>query len=181
MTHALVRPVEEAAVKCMLVVLTAGWSTLRSPDSHRKTVTEVFLHVKCSVNSTSHPFTPETTSGCRRRLQPVEPYPALPSDPLMAARNYFCACPKQRVNILMSVTSIDLLLLLCRSGLSSSPLLPRSSSGSLSVSEVAGLLEPPTLQLLKKECGGLQTLLKNNHQVFRGSSEQTWLVKVCFE
>ncbi|CAG00715.1 unnamed protein product, partial [Tetraodon nigroviridis] len=40
--------------------------------------------------------------------------------------------------------------------------------GSLSVSEAAGLLEPPTLQLLKKECGGLQTLLKNNHQVFRG-------------
>ncbi|XP_035467529.1 probable tRNA (uracil-O(2)-)-methyltransferase isoform X3 [Scophthalmus maximus] len=40
--------------------------------------------------------------------------------------------------------------------------------GSLSVSEVAGLLEQETLQLLKKECGGLQTLLKNNHQVFRG-------------
>uniref|UniRef100_A0A8C9XJQ6 tRNA (uracil-O(2)-)-methyltransferase n=1 Tax=Sander lucioperca TaxID=283035 RepID=A0A8C9XJQ6_SANLU len=39
--------------------------------------------------------------------------------------------------------------------------------GSLSVSEVAGLLEQETLQLLKNECGGLQTLLKNNHQVFR--------------
>ncbi|KAI3376403.1 hypothetical protein L3Q82_016891, partial [Scortum barcoo] len=39
--------------------------------------------------------------------------------------------------------------------------------GSLSVSEVAGLLGQETLQLLKKECGGLQTLLKNNHQVFR--------------
>lgn len=39
--------------------------------------------------------------------------------------------------------------------------------GSLSVSEVAGLLEQETLQLLKRECGGLQTLLKNNHQVFR--------------
>ncbi|XP_034532640.1 probable tRNA (uracil-O(2)-)-methyltransferase [Notolabrus celidotus] len=39
--------------------------------------------------------------------------------------------------------------------------------GSLAVSEVAGLLEQETLQLLKKECGGLQTLLKNNHQVFR--------------
>eukprot|EP00064_Thunnus_orientalis_P006117 superscaffoldBa00000622_g6132 len=39
--------------------------------------------------------------------------------------------------------------------------------GSLSVSEVAGLLEQENLQLLKKECGGLQTLLKNNHQVFR--------------
>uniref|UniRef100_A0A8C5GR54 tRNA (uracil-O(2)-)-methyltransferase n=1 Tax=Gouania willdenowi TaxID=441366 RepID=A0A8C5GR54_GOUWI len=39
--------------------------------------------------------------------------------------------------------------------------------GSLSVSEVAGLLEQETLQQLKKECGGLQTLLKNSHQVFR--------------
>ncbi|XP_069026009.1 probable tRNA (uracil-O(2)-)-methyltransferase [Embiotoca jacksoni] len=39
--------------------------------------------------------------------------------------------------------------------------------GSLSVSEVAALLEQETLQLLKKECGGLQTLLRNNHQVFR--------------
>ncbi|XP_074479456.1 putative tRNA (uracil-O(2)-)-methyltransferase [Sebastes fasciatus] len=42
-----------------------------------------------------------------------------------------------------------------------------NQGGSLSVSEVAGLLKQETLQLLKKECGGLQTLLKNNHQVFR--------------
>ncbi|XP_059211116.1 probable tRNA (uracil-O(2)-)-methyltransferase [Centropristis striata] len=42
-----------------------------------------------------------------------------------------------------------------------------NQGGSLAVSEVAGLLEQETLQLLKKECGGLQTLLKNNHQVFR--------------
>lgn len=39
--------------------------------------------------------------------------------------------------------------------------------GSLSVGEVAGLLDKETLQVLKNECGGLQTLLKNNHQVFR--------------
>lgn len=126
--------------------------------------------MRCSVYSISHPFTPETMSDCRHRLEPAELYR---TDSLMARRNYFCACLKQRVNILMSVTLIDLLLPLCHSGLSSSPLPPRSSSGSLSVSEVAGLLEPQTLQLLKKECGGLQTLLKNNHQVFRGSSEHT--------
>lgn len=42
-----------------------------------------------------------------------------------------------------------------------------NQGGSLSVSEVAGLLGQETLQLLKKECGGLQTLLRNNHQVFR--------------
>ncbi|XP_029944139.1 LOW QUALITY PROTEIN: putative tRNA (uracil-O(2)-)-methyltransferase [Salarias fasciatus] len=42
-----------------------------------------------------------------------------------------------------------------------------NGGGSLSVGEVAGMLEPETLQQLKKECGGLQTLLKNNHQVFR--------------
>ncbi|KAF5907065.1 putative tRNA (uracil-O(2)-)-methyltransferase [Clarias magur] len=39
--------------------------------------------------------------------------------------------------------------------------------GSLSIREVAELLDQSTLQTLKKECGGLQTLLKNNHQVFR--------------
>lgn len=42
-----------------------------------------------------------------------------------------------------------------------------NGGGSLSLGEVAGILEQETLQLLKKECGGLQTLLKNNHQVFR--------------
>ncbi|KAM6949188.1 putative tRNA (uracil-O(2)-)-methyltransferase [Aplochiton taeniatus] len=42
-----------------------------------------------------------------------------------------------------------------------------NQGGSLSVREVADLLEQDTLQVLKKECGGLQTLLKNNHQVFR--------------
>lgn len=40
--------------------------------------------------------------------------------------------------------------------------------GSLSVHEVAELLDKSTLQTLKNECGGLHTLLKNNHQVFRG-------------
>lgn len=39
--------------------------------------------------------------------------------------------------------------------------------GSLSVGGVAELLEQETLKVLKKECGGLQTLLRNNHQVFR--------------
>uniref|UniRef100_A0A3P9HGH9 tRNA (uracil-O(2)-)-methyltransferase n=1 Tax=Oryzias latipes TaxID=8090 RepID=A0A3P9HGH9_ORYLA len=42
-----------------------------------------------------------------------------------------------------------------------------NQGGSLSLSEAAGLLEPETLQLLKNECGGLQTLLKNNYQVFK--------------
>ncbi|XP_030018666.1 putative tRNA (uracil-O(2)-)-methyltransferase [Sphaeramia orbicularis] len=42
-----------------------------------------------------------------------------------------------------------------------------NQGGSLSVGEVAGLLDKETLQVLKNECGGLQTLLKNNHQVFR--------------
>lgn len=67
----------------------------------------------------------------------------------------------------MNATSINLLLLLLSLPLPSSLLPP--SSGSLSVGEVAVLLEQETLQLLKKECGGLQTLLKNNHQVFRGT------------
>ena len=92
------------------------------------------------------------------------------SPPVMAGEDYFCACLQRRVNILMNVASIDLLPLLCHtvSLLWSFHPAP-SSAGSLSVSEVAGLLEQETLRRLKKECGGLQTLLKNNHQVFRGS------------
>ncbi|XP_007956390.1 probable tRNA (uracil-O(2)-)-methyltransferase [Orycteropus afer afer] len=38
--------------------------------------------------------------------------------------------------------------------------------GSLSLSEVASKLDPETLQRLKQESGGLQTLLRNHHQVF---------------
>ncbi|XP_043825507.1 probable tRNA (uracil-O(2)-)-methyltransferase isoform X2 [Dromiciops gliroides] len=38
--------------------------------------------------------------------------------------------------------------------------------GSLSLAEVANELDRETLQRLKRECGGLQTLLKNSHQVF---------------
>ncbi|KAI1883493.1 hypothetical protein AGOR_G00232010 [Albula goreensis] len=45
-----------------------------------------------------------------------------------------------------------------------------NQGGSLSVREVAELLDKETLQTLKKECGGLQTLLRNNHQVFKVES-----------
>ncbi|XP_037385452.1 probable tRNA (uracil-O(2)-)-methyltransferase [Talpa occidentalis] len=38
--------------------------------------------------------------------------------------------------------------------------------GSLSLAEVASKLDRGTLQRLKRECGGLQTLLRNSHQVF---------------
>ncbi|XP_057562764.1 probable tRNA (uracil-O(2)-)-methyltransferase isoform X2 [Hippopotamus amphibius kiboko] len=39
--------------------------------------------------------------------------------------------------------------------------------GSLSLAEVAGQLDRETLQRLRRECGGLQTLLRNRPQVFR--------------
>lgn len=39
---------------------------------------------------------------------------------------------------------------------------------SLSLREVAEHLDKETLKRLKNEYGGLQTLLKNNHQVFEG-------------
>ncbi|XP_054437802.1 probable tRNA (uracil-O(2)-)-methyltransferase [Pteronotus mesoamericanus] len=38
--------------------------------------------------------------------------------------------------------------------------------GSLSLAEVARMLDGETLRRLKRECGGLQTLLRNSHQVF---------------
>lgn len=49
---------------------------------------------------------------------------------------------------------------------------------SLSLAEVASKLGRETLQRLKRECGGLQTLLRNNHQVFEGKGlSLTW---ACF-
>ncbi|XP_006875385.1 PREDICTED: probable tRNA (uracil-O(2)-)-methyltransferase [Chrysochloris asiatica] len=44
--------------------------------------------------------------------------------------------------------------------------LPWNPGGSLSLAEVASKLDSETLQRLKRECGGLQTLLRNRHQVF---------------
>ncbi|XP_038947893.1 probable tRNA (uracil-O(2)-)-methyltransferase isoform X3 [Rattus norvegicus] len=41
-----------------------------------------------------------------------------------------------------------------------------NGGGSLSLAEVAAELNSETLQQLKRECGGLQTLLRNSHQVF---------------
>lgn len=41
---------------------------------------------------------------------------------------------------------------------------------SLPLSEIAGHLDKDTLKTLKKEYGGLQTLLRNNYQVFKGKN-----------
>ncbi|KAM9237672.1 putative tRNA (uracil-O(2)-)-methyltransferase [Dugong dugon] len=43
---------------------------------------------------------------------------------------------------------------------------PWNPGGSLSLAEVASELDKETLQRLRRECGGLQTLLRNRHQVF---------------
>ncbi|ETE61930.1 putative tRNA (uracil-O(2)-)-methyltransferase [Ophiophagus hannah] len=47
------------------------------------------------------------------------------------------------------------------------PSSPWNSGGSLPLSEIAGHLDKEALKTLKKEHGGLQTLLRNNHQVFK--------------
>ncbi|XP_070614216.1 LOW QUALITY PROTEIN: probable tRNA (uracil-O(2)-)-methyltransferase [Erythrolamprus reginae] len=44
---------------------------------------------------------------------------------------------------------------------------PWNSGVSLPLSDIAGHLDKDTLKTLKKEYGGLQTLLRNNHQVFK--------------
>lgn len=49
------------------------------------------------------------------------------------------------------------------------------STGSLSLAEVAAKLDAETLRRLKRECGGLQTLLRNSHQVFEGKG-----LSLCF-
>ncbi|KAK9524732.1 hypothetical protein VZT92_017101 [Zoarces viviparus] len=86
----------------------------------------------------------------RDRVEAVRNCAALP-------RDFVDGVVLQVANVLLGMTGED-------GGTSSTDW---NQGGSLSVSEVAGLMEQETLQLLKKECGGLQTLLKNNHQVFR--------------
>ncbi|XP_070849762.1 probable tRNA (uracil-O(2)-)-methyltransferase [Chaetodon trifascialis] len=86
-----------------------------------------------------------------------------PRDRVETVRNC-AALPREFVDSVVLRVANALLGMTEDSGGSSSDW---NRGGSLSVSEVAGLLEQETLQLLKKECGGLQTLLKNNHQVFR--------------
>ncbi|XP_039678698.1 probable tRNA (uracil-O(2)-)-methyltransferase isoform X2 [Perca fluviatilis] len=86
----------------------------------------------------------------RDRVETVRNCAALP-------RDFVDGVVLQVANVLLGMTEDD--------GRGSSS--DWNRGGSLSVSEVAGLLEQETLLLLKNECGGLQTLLKNNHQVFR--------------
>ncbi|XP_026209240.1 probable tRNA (uracil-O(2)-)-methyltransferase [Anabas testudineus] len=87
-----------------------------------------------------------------------------PRDKVETVRN--CATlPRDFVDgVVLHVANVLLAMTKSDDGRSSSDWNP---GGSLSVSEVARLLKQETLQLLKKECGGLQTLLRNNHQVFR--------------
>uniref|UniRef100_A0A8C3A668 tRNA (uracil-O(2)-)-methyltransferase n=1 Tax=Cyclopterus lumpus TaxID=8103 RepID=A0A8C3A668_CYCLU len=98
--------------------------------------------------------TPDSSWGAgfqpRDRVETVRNCAALP-------RDFVDGVVLQVANVLLGMTEDD-------GGASSADW---NRGGSLSVSEVAGLLVQETLQLLKKECGGLQTLLKNNHQVFR--------------
>lgn len=48
------------------------------------------------------------------------------------------------------------------------------AADSLPLREVAEHLDKETLKRLKSEYGGLQTLLKNNHQVFEGKEQRDY-------
>ncbi|XP_043919498.1 probable tRNA (uracil-O(2)-)-methyltransferase [Protopterus annectens] len=54
-----------------------------------------------------------------------------------------------------------------------------NKGGTLTLREVAELLSKDTLQKLKNECGGLQTLLKNSHQVFEVAVMFVFSHKLC--
>ena len=43
------------------------------------------------------------------------------------------------------------------------------------MSDVAAMLSKEILGHMKNECGGLQTLLKSSHHIFRGKSNRIWL------
>ncbi|KAM8881680.1 putative tRNA (uracil-O(2)-)-methyltransferase [Synchiropus picturatus] len=86
----------------------------------------------------------------RERVEVVRNCSALP-------RDFVDAIVLRVANVLLEMTAED--------GWESST--HWNPGGSLSLGEVAALMEQETLQRLKRECGGLQTLLKNNHHVFR--------------
>lgn len=50
---------------------------------------------------------------------------------------------------------------------------------SLALSEIAAHLDKDVLKTLRNECGGLQTLLRNNHQVFEGKDKRLFSFLVC--
>ncbi|XP_074517922.1 putative tRNA (uracil-O(2)-)-methyltransferase [Halichoeres trimaculatus] len=107
----------------------------------------------CCLGNGENGRTPESSWGAgfqpRDRVEAVRNCAALP-------RDFVDSVVLQVANVLLGMTEED-----------DGRECDWNRGGSLAVSEVAGLLEQETLQLLKKECGGLQTLLKNNHQVFR--------------
>ncbi|XP_041635470.1 probable tRNA (uracil-O(2)-)-methyltransferase [Cheilinus undulatus] len=117
-------------------------------------VSQVRHDVDCCLGDKGTEGTPGTCWGAgfqpRERVEMVRNCAALP-------RDFVDSVVLQVANVLLGMTEDD-------GGESTGGW---NKGGSLSLSEVAGLLEQETLQLLKKECGGLQTLLKNNHQVFR--------------
>ena len=48
--------------------------------------------------------------------------------------------------------------------------------GSISIANLAQLFDRGTLRKLKSECGGLQTLLRNHHHVFKGNHDTLCLL-----
>lgn len=67
----------------------------------------------------------------------------------------------------MCVLSGPLVLHLCVAVIAS---LPCTHAGRMRVNEAVLLFDCHVLRHLKQECGGLQTLLRNHHQVFCGVS-----------
>lgn len=56
-------------------------------------------------------------------------------------------------------------------------------SGSLPIPECAQLLDNEELAILKAQCGGLQTLLRNHHQIFNGMPRRQFFSirqSICF-
>lgn len=92
-----------------------------------------------------------------------------PRDPVEKVRN--CTKIEKSLIELIVDTTTEYLLEDCKNRTN-----VKWSPGRLvEIHELVGLIAPETLKSLKSECGGLQTLLKNNHHIFKVQSGKVQL------
>ena len=53
-----------------------------------------------------------------------------------------------------------------------------SVAGTIALGDVIKLFDAETLKRLKSECGGMQTLLRNNHQLFHGQCSESIVCEI---
>jgi tRNASer (uridine44-2'-O)-methyltransferase len=94
----------------------------------------------------------------------------IPRDTVEKVRN----CTQIDKNLIFSIVDTVVALLLCKvrriDVFDVESKKTWNAGGEIELPEIAASISPETLKKLKKECGGLQTLLKNNGHIFKVES-----------